>query len=304
MVAIGAFVAVFVQHDMAFQDDLRLGRHLQRHGLAVDQLNLLAAQQAGELIFRQRVRDRCDRRQDGPRIRADDGGGGQGFRPFLLPAGVVLCPAAMFQPAHQGRVAAGHLHAVDAQIERVGLVASGIGPLCHHQRPGDQRCGLARPASLNRQARQIDIVTLQNDLVDRGAGHRLRFHRQNLFDQRQQTDRVFQAARRFRLAQEGQGLADRPQFLRRPIHAQRDPFHGSEQIDQHRHLRRFSAGHGRVLKQYGRPAILQQPGLDLGHLQLGRYRRRHPVQQAASFQHVNEVAEGGIGHKNVPFAIV
>ncbi len=37
---------------MALEHDLGLGRHLQRHGLAIDQLDLAAAQQAGELVFR------------------------------------------------------------------------------------------------------------------------------------------------------------------------------------------------------------------------------------------------------------
>ncbi len=68
---------------MALEHDLGLGRHLQRHGLAVDQLDLRAAQQAGELVFRERVGHRRHGREDGAGIGADHGAAGSGSR---LPA--------------------------------------------------------------------------------------------------------------------------------------------------------------------------------------------------------------------------
>ena len=71
VVAIGAFVAIFVERDMAFEHDLGLGRHLQRHGLAIDELDLAAAQQAGELVFRQGVGNRRHRGEDRAGIGAD-----------------------------------------------------------------------------------------------------------------------------------------------------------------------------------------------------------------------------------------
>jgi len=58
----------------------------------------------------------------------------------------MLRAAAMLQPAHQGRVPAGHLQAVDAEIEAVLLVALRIGALRHDQRPGVS-AARARPAS-------------------------------------------------------------------------------------------------------------------------------------------------------------
>ena len=71
MVAVGPFVLVVLQADLAFEHDLGLGRDLERDGLAVDQLDLAAAQQAGEVILRKRVGHRRDRRDDGARVGAD-----------------------------------------------------------------------------------------------------------------------------------------------------------------------------------------------------------------------------------------
>ena len=49
------------------------------HGLGRDQLDLGAAQQAGELVFRQGVRHRRHGRQDGAGIGAEHDAGGQGL---------------------------------------------------------------------------------------------------------------------------------------------------------------------------------------------------------------------------------
>ena len=62
---------------------------------------------------------------------------------------MMLRAAAMLQPAHDRLVPVQHLHAVDAEIEIV--LARVAGPFGHHQRPGDQRRRLARPAGLDRQ---------------------------------------------------------------------------------------------------------------------------------------------------------
>jgi hypothetical protein len=142
---------------VAFQDDLGLGRHLQRHGLAVHQLDLLAAQQAGELVLRQRVGHRRHGGQDGAGVGADHHGGGEGLGlARRLPARVVLRAAAVLQPAHQRGVLARHLHAVDAEVEVVllrcpsapcvttsGQVISGAGS------PGQQVWIGSRPRSIS-----------------------------------------------------------------------------------------------------------------------------------------------------------
>jgi hypothetical protein len=152
--------------------DLGFGWHLERHRLAGDQLDLLASEEAGELILRQRVGHRRHRRQDRAGIGADHDSRRQRLAlAGLLPALVMLRAAAMLQPAHQGRVPARHLQAIDAEVETVLLVAFGVGPLCHHQRPRDQRRRLARPAGLDRQFPEVDVVAGEHDLLAGRAGH-------------------------------------------------------------------------------------------------------------------------------------
>jgi len=75
---------------MALEHDLGLGRHLERHGPAVDQLRARAAQQAGELVLRERVGHRRDGGDDGAGVGADHRRGRQRLGPLALPAGVVL----------------------------------------------------------------------------------------------------------------------------------------------------------------------------------------------------------------------
>ena len=48
-------------------------------------------------------------------------------------------------------------------------------------------------------------------------------------------ERLAPAARRLRLAQEGQHLADLAQLVRLAVHAPGDPLDRAEQVDQHRH---------------------------------------------------------------------
>src|SRR5215471_6612443 len=113
MVAIGALLAILVERDMAFEDDLRRRRQ---------------------------------------RVAA-----------FLTPALMMLRPAAMLEPAHQRRVRARHLHAVDTEIEVV--LATVPRTFCDDQRPGDERRGLARPAGLDRKHGEVDLRAPQDDLL-------------------------------------------------------------------------------------------------------------------------------------------
>ena len=272
---------------MALDHDLRVGRHFQGDGLAVGQLDLGAAQQPGELIFGQAFRHRRHGGDDRPRIGADHHGGGDrvsgsgcvGFR-----------PAAMSQPAHQRGVPARHLHAIDADIGTVR-------PLGHDQRPGDQRRGLSRPAGLDRQFCQIDIVALQHDFLTGGAGNRLRLHRKHRLDHRQHGDGFAPAARRLGLTQKGELLAKDAQLVRFAPHAERNTLDGAEQIDQHRHRRRRAVRPDRVFEQHSRAALGQQAGLDLGHLQHGRDRGGDADQQPVLLKSLDKVSEAGESHE-------
>ena len=78
---------------------------------------------------------------------------------------MMLRAATMTQPAHQGRIAPGHLHTIDAEIEIVRAAAVRVGALRNDQRPSDQWCWFARPAGLHRQFGQINIITAQHNFL-------------------------------------------------------------------------------------------------------------------------------------------
>ncbi len=220
---------------MAFQHDLGFGGHLQRNGLAVHQVDLAAAQQAGELILRERVGHWCDRGEQGSRVGANHGGSGKRFALLVLPAVILSGAAAVFEPAHQGRVFAGHLHAVDAEVGDVAFVAART--FGHHQWPGDQRRRFAGPAALNRQPGEVDIVALQHHLLAGRFAHGARLHRHDSLQQRQHLQGFAPAARRLRLFEKRQRLANLTQLIGCAVHAHCDPLDRAEQIRQHGHAR-------------------------------------------------------------------
>ena len=57
-----------------------------------------------------------------------------------------------------------------------------------------------------------------------------------------------------------------------------------------------AVGADRPLEQHRRPAALDQPGADLGHLQHGRDGLGHAHELAAGFQPLDEVAQGSVRH--------
>src|SRR5207302_4049875 len=93
----------------------------------------------------------------------DDDRRGQWLALGLAPALVMLRAAAMPEPTHQRRVAPGHLHAVDAEVESV--LARCAWAFGHDKRPGDQRRRLVGPAGLDRQQPKIDLGAAQDDFL-------------------------------------------------------------------------------------------------------------------------------------------
>ena len=195
---------------------------------------------------------------------------GSGSAPLLLPAGVMLRAAAVLQPAHEGAVAADHLHAVDAEIEDIAAVTSRSsrrGPLVTTS--GQVISGAGSPGQqvwIGSSPRSISSPR-QHHLLARRRADRLRPHRHHGLQQRQHVERLAPAAGRLGLAQEGQRLADLAQLMRLAVHAPGDPLDGAEQVDQHRHVVALCRPRADVLEQHRRPAVGQQPRLDLGHLQ-------------------------------------
>src|SRR3546814_14358558 len=71
--------------------------------------------------------------------------------------GVVERASAMRQPAHDHAIAADHLHPVDADV--LARLAGAAGA---DQARRDQAPHVARPPALDRQAREVDVVALEN----------------------------------------------------------------------------------------------------------------------------------------------
>ena len=205
----------------------------------------------------------------------------------------MLRPAAMREPAHQGGVAAGHLHPVDAEVE--AILAALARPLGYDQWPGDERRRLARPAGLHRQGAKVDLGAAQHDLLAGCGRHRARPHRHHRAQERQQLERLAPAARRLGLFQKGEGAADLAQIRGLAVHAPGDPLDRAEEIDQDRH-RIEAAGIGDRLEQHRGPPFGQQPRLDLGHFEDRRDRGFDPRQPPAPFEAVDEVAQARIRH--------
>ncbi len=215
----------------------------------------------------------------------------------------MLCATAVPQPAHQCCVTASHLHTVDAEIEIVGPAALWVRALRHHQRPSDQRRWLPRPASLDWQTRQIDLVALQHHLLARRGARAARFHRHHGFQEGQHAYRLAPPTRRFRLAQKSKGLPYLAQLLRQAVHAPGDPLHRAEQVDQHRHfIARTILVHD-ILEQHRGSVFGQKPRLNLRHLQHRRNRRGNPHQPIFRFQAGDEVSQRSVRHSTATLMI-
>ena len=144
----------------------------RRRRQALRQLGACAAQQAGELVFGQRVRHRRHGAEDRRRI------GAQHHRHRIRLARIgerelaeIERAAAMREPAHDQLVAADHLLPVDAEV-----LARLVRPARDGQAPGDQRPGVARPAGLDRQPRQVDVLAFPHDFLAGRRAHGLRRH--------------------------------------------------------------------------------------------------------------------------------
>jgi hypothetical protein len=224
-----------------------------------------AAQQAGELVFGQRVRHRRDRAEDGGRV------GAQRHRDRIRLARIgdaVLAEieraAAVRQPAHDDLVRPQHLLAVDAQV-----LALLVRPLGDDQAPGDQRRDVARPAGWIGRRSEVDVLAFPHDFL---AGRPFDFlgrHVPHRLDERTHVHHVAEALGRLRFLQARQHVADTAQFADIVgAHAEGHPARRAEQVGQHRHAVRLAGGVDRILEQQGRTAGAQHAVADFGHLEI------------------------------------
>ncbi len=250
---------------------------MQRHGLGRDQLDLGAAQEAGELVFRERVGHRRHGGQDRAGIGADHRAGGQGLALARgLPAAVVLGAAAVGQPAHDGRFGPSHLHAVDAEV--VVVLAGRLGrALGDDQRPGDQRRGLARPAGLDRQLGEIDLVARQHHLLHRRRASPSSAAWTSPCASGSMSSASLQPRGGSGWRRKASSLADLAQVggscaLALQVTPMATRFDRAEQVDQARAWARARRRPDDFSNSTAGPPLGQQARLDLGHLE-ARWRR-------------------------------
>ncbi|MDT4845895.1 hypothetical protein FQZ97_798970 [compost metagenome] len=200
--------------------------------------------------------------------------------------------AAVRQPAHDQLVGSQQLLAVDAQV-----LAAGVGPARDYKAPGQERRHVARPAGLDRQARQVHVLAFPHDFLAGGALDVLGAHvPQRRLQHRHLGQRVAQAPGRFGLAQRGKQLADVAQ--RADVvgaHAARHAGGRAEQVGQHRHLRRLAVVLG-VFEQQGGALRPQDAVGDLGHFQPSGHRRSDAFEVAHPFELGEEVSKVAVFH--------
>ncbi len=199
-----------------------------------------------------------------------------------LPFGKIQRPAAMRQPAHDHPIGPDHLLAVDAEI-----LARLVRPARDHETPGDERPDIARPAGLDRQARQIHLAPFPHLLLAGRRTHGLRRHVQHLAHDWQAVPGIAQPLGRLGFLQKGQRVADlaqRGQILR--AHGQCHTARGAEEIAQDRDLRVLGP-----LEQQRRPAGAQHPVADLGHLEVRIDRRGDAFQLPLPLQMGHELPQ-------------
>jgi hypothetical protein len=195
--------------------------------------------------------------------------------------------AAMGQPAHDELVRSDDLLPVDAQV-----LARLVGAPGDDQAPGEQGAHVTGPAGLDGQARQIHVLAFPHHLLAGGGAHFPGAHVEHLLQHRPLVPGILQAARRFRLLQVGQQLADLAQLGRVFLaHAQGHPLDRAEQVGQHGDVAAL-----RLLEQQGRPAGAQHPVADLGHFQAGIHLGADALEFAPGFQLGDEIAQVGVTH--------
>ena len=150
-----------VGQDLALEDDLGVGRHLEVVGLALDQPDRLAGEHAGELGLGDRRR-RAGRHR-GQRRQADRGGEGTGLAARQVVLGERLAEVGEREHGARHRARVEHHLAVHAPVH---VAAHRV--LRDHGVPGaDVAAAVAVVHQRHRQAAQVDVLAAQNVLLAR-----------------------------------------------------------------------------------------------------------------------------------------
>ena len=103
------------------------------------------------------------------------------------------------QPAHDDLVGPQHLLTIDAQI-----LPGFVWPACDHQPPGDEWRDIARPAVLDGQSRQVNLLAFPHNFLTGGGRQDFGGHIEHLLEHRELVPGIFQALGRFRFLEIGQ----------------------------------------------------------------------------------------------------
>ncbi len=282
VVAERAFQRGIAGTDETLEQDLRPGRRVQAGERTAPDPRARGPQQAGEFVFGQRVRHGRHRRQQGGRIRADRHQHRERLvRMRGLPARVVKRTAAMRQPAHDHAIAANHLLPVDRHV--LAFLAGAAGD---DQAEGNQPVDILRPAALDRQPSQIDVVALQHLLVEGRILHRARRHVGQLRQSRPVGQGAAQVARPAWFLHAGQQFAQLAQRRQRPpVQRQFDAPAMAEQVAKQR-MRRPG-----VVHQQRRPGLAQGTQAQRRAFQFGLDPGIDAQQLALPAQVIQEIAQ-------------
>ncbi len=279
-----------VGSNMAFEDDLRARRHLQVAAEAFHRFGPIAPEQPGELVLGQRVGHWRDGAQDRRWIGAKrDGDRKRRSRLGERVVAEVERASAVGQPPHDHLVSCEDLLPVDAEV---------LPPLVrtprHDEPPCDQRTCVTGPTGLDRKLREVDLSTLQHDLLARGRAHLPRRHvPQRCLEQRDLAERIPKPAWRLRFFQTGQQLPDLPEFPDVDgAHGLCDPTRRPEKICQDRHVKS-----GGALEQERWSPGTQRAVGNLRHFKLRRDRHADSAQFAGLVEAGQEVAQITVFHR-------
>ena len=239
--------------DPALEHDLGVRRHLEVDGLALDELHRRALQEAGHHQLADVLRQRRARGVGGDRIEPErDGDRDPAVRRRPEVGAAVLVDL----PVHERGAPVDLLHPVHADVADAGRLV-----LRDHGRERDERGRVERPAALDREHVEVDVVARQHDLL---AGRLRDLLRHRVGDRLQLPERahlVDEPLRRLQLEDLAELVGEVVELLDAERHAH--ALLGAELVDQER-----VGGAFRVLEQERRPAGLDDAVDDLRDLEV------------------------------------
>ena len=267
--------------DPALEHDLRVRRHLEVDGLALDELHGRALEEAGDHQLADVLRQRCARRVGGDRVEAERDGDRD---PAVGRRAQVGAAVLVDLPVHERRAPVDLLHPVHADVAHAGLPV-----LRDHRRERDERGRVERPAALDREQRR-GSRRRPSSTISWQAAFETSFGIESAIDLSLPSERTLSTS-------PCGGCSSRisPSFVGEVVELLDAEGHahallGPELVDQERDARAL-----RVLEQERRPAGLDDAVDDLGDLEVGVDLGRDADELALLLEERDPLAEVGGG---------